>query len=384
MKKLLLASAVVLVACSDDPTPPPAGNQVTPLTTPARDFPDFFTAFSWYGHNYTSPIRTIQYDASQCPENPSAVCLTDAAYQLQWNDVLDWQPVATFAATHPGHLYIVGDGLHNDGYGGRYNDDTALLAKEYCDFVRNVRAKDPTAKFTPGLIEPWATNAWLNAFVQAMVAQVQAGTCSAKPPIAEWDFNMYGAWSQGLQGIESYVNEKEAWAMSRPAEVAAPLMLSAWAMGFGTDDIPNDHPDYLERLRQFKAFLFAHPNVVGSRALTFEPWSPDNPDPHPLADKNGVLNATGRVYAEVTGRIAGPTAIRPGSSCAWVVEKTGGSAPFTYTWLLNGVQVATSAAISIADPTSDLTLELNVTDGAGGHNTARITVAVKTDAPACT
>jgi hypothetical protein len=382
MRKLLVASAIVLAACSDEPTPPLAGDNVTPLTIPARDVPDFFTAFSWYGNNYTTPIRTIQYDASQCPENPRAVCLTDAAYQLQWNDVLDWQPVATFAATHPGHLYIVGDGLHDDGYAGRYNDDTDLLAKEYCDFVRNVRAKDPTSKFTPGLIEPWAADTWLNAFAQAMVAQVQAGTCSTRP-IAEWDFNMYGAWSQGLQGIESYVNTKEAWAMSLPAPVAAPIMLSAWTMGFGADDIPNDHPDYLARLRQFKAFLFAHENIVGSRALAFEPWAPDNPDPHPLADKNGSLNATGKVYAEVTGRIAGPTIVRPGSSCSWVVEKTGGSAPFSYKWLSNGAVVAAAAAVSVVEPAAAFTLELVVTDGTGGHNSARIDVAISADAPVC-
>jgi hypothetical protein len=160
-------------------------------------------------------------------------------------------------------------------------------------------------------------------------------------------------------------------------------MLSAWVMGFGQDDVPNDDPAYLERLRLFKAFLFQHKNVVGSRALTFEPWSPEKPDPHPLADKNGNLNATGKIYAEVTGRIAGPTVIRPGSSCAWVAEKTGGSAPFTYQWLSNGVEVATSAAISIVDPASDFALEMRVTDGAGGHNTARISVTVKADAPAC-
>lgn len=382
MRKLFLAAGLALVACSSEPTPPLAGDNVTPLTIPARDVPDFFTAFSWYGNNYTSPIRTIQYDASQCPENPNAVCLTDAAYQLQWNDVVDWQPVATFAATHPGHLYIVGDGLHNDGYAGRYNNDTGLLAKEYCDFVRNVRARDPTSKFTPGLIEPWATDAWLNAFTQAMVAQVQAGTCSTRP-IAEWDFNMYGAWSQGLQGIENYVDIKEAWAMSLPSQVAAPLMLSAWVMGFGQDDIPNDDPAYLERLRLFKAFLFQHKNVVGSRALAYEPWAPVNPDPHPLADKNGNLNATGKAYAEVTGRIAGPTVVRPGSSCAWVVEKTGGSAPFTYKWLSNGAEVATSAAISIAGPDSNFSLEMIVTDGTGGQSTARIDVTIEADAPTC-
>jgi hypothetical protein len=387
MKKILFALAFALAACSDEPVSPTSGVTIAPVGLQARAFPGFFMAFSWPGNAYTSPIPTQPYDASQCPENPNAPCLNDAVYRQMWNDLLDWKAVADWAATHPGHLYILGDGLHTSGgMAGRYKDDPALLATEYCTFVRQVRAVDPTSDFTPGLIEPWVKEPWLEAFAAALLAVTQAGNCTSRP-LVEWEFNHYPRWSEGVAGFQAYVEKRVAWAMSLPAPIAAPVYWSAWTVSyggsFGTDDVPDDDPRYLARLRELKAYLFGRENIVGARALTFEPWVPEHPDPHPLTDKDGKLNATGLVYAEVTGRIAGPKVVSSLSSCSYVAETTGGPAPYTFKWLANGVEVSTQPAIAVVKPDAPFALELIVTDATGGWSSAKLDVSVSAGEPPC-
>src|SRR5207253_8077502 len=122
----------------------------------------------------------------------------------------------------------------------------------------------------------------------------------------------------------------------RPEAIAAPLVLSAWTVSWGGDDVADNDPGYLARLREIKTWLFAHEKVVMARYGVYEPYPIASPGPHPLTDVDGNLNPTGRVYAEVTGRIAGPKSIRPRTNCAWLAERTGGSAPFTSEWLVTG------------------------------------------------
>ena len=159
--------------------------------------------------------------------------------------------------------------------------------------------------------------------------------------------------------------------------------MGAWVLGWVGDDVPNDDPAYLARLREAKAWLFANPNIRMARYLLFEPWHPENSDPHPLADAAGNLNATGRAYAEVAGRITGPAAIGPNATCMWTAETTGGSPPYTYEWLVDDVVVKRRHWLVFAHPASPFVLQMRVFDANGGRSDARINVSVSASAPSC-
>jgi hypothetical protein len=349
---------------------------------------DFFTAFSWPGKVYTGPVPTQTYDVSQCPETPLAPCLQADAYRAQWNDVTDWQTVATWAADpgHRGHLYTVGDDVNAEhGFGGKYWHNPGLYAVDYCTFVRNVSQVDLTAEFGTSMFhptEPTAMSQWLNEFADSVLSQYKAGKCGSRP-IAEWTFNVYAPFSQGAAGFADYVGRWAAWTVSRPAPIAAPVVLGAFVLGWPPDDVPDNDPRYLERVREVKTWLFSNRNIRQAKYLLFEPWHPEASDPHPLADANGNLNATGRAYAEVTGRIAGTTSVRPNVSCIWTAETTGGPAPYTYEWLVNGAPVGSRQWLLRANSGSPFTLQLRVTDANGARSTATIDVSVSTNAPTC-
>ena len=349
---------------------------------------DFFLVFSWPWPRslYTSPIPTQLYDVSQCPENPNAPCLDDNVnqYRVQWNDVWDWQTVATWATDprHRGHLYTVGDDLNSGSYGGIYTDNPKLYAVDYCSFVRNVQKVDPAAEFSPTMIHDNIEDWWLNDFVTGVLSAYESGTCGHKP-ISEWTFNIYALWSHGLSFFTDYIGRHAAWAVSLPAPLGAPLVVGAWVLGWVGDDVPNDDPAYLARLREAKAWLFANPNIRMARYLLFEPWHPENSDPHPLADAAGNLNATGRAYAEVAGRITGPAAIGPNATCMWTAETTGGSPPYTYEWLVDDVVVKRRHWLVFAHSASPFVLQMRVFDANGGRSDARINVSVSASAPSC-
>jgi Bacterial Ig-like domain (group 2) len=351
---------------------------------------NFFTVFSWPWPKsiYTSPIPTQIYDVSQCPENPNAPCLDDNVnqYRVQWNDVWDWQGVADWAADprHRGHLYTVGDDLNNGSFGGLYTDNPKLYAADYCTFVRNVQRVDPTAEFSPTMIHDNIEDWWLNDFANGVLSAYKSGKCGDKP-ISEWIFNRYPPWSLGLSGFTDYMGRHADWAVSLPPPLGAPLVAGAWVLGWGGDDVPDDDPAYIARLREAKAWLFANPKIRMARYLLFEPWhaAPEKSDPHPLADAAGNLNATGRAYAEVTGRIAGPAAIRPNVTCMWTAETTGGPPPYTYEWLVNDTVVKRRHWLVYANSGSRFVLQVRVTDRSGGHSSAKVNVAVSSSAPAC-
>lgn len=353
---------------------------------PASHVDDFFWSFTWFAKIRTTPIRTQIYDVSQCPEVPLAPCLDDNAslYRVQWNDVWDWQPVAAWAAQHPGHLYTVGDDLNAGSYGGIYVSAPKAYAADLCTFIRNVRKEDPTAKFSPTMIHDTVEDWWLADLVTGLLAEYQAGRCDQNP-IDEWMFNVYPRWSDGLPGFTNYIGKHADWAATRPAPFGKPLVVGAFILGGGrADDIANDDPAYVARIREAKAWLFANPNVRLARYLQYEPWPTDNPDPHPLTDAAGTLNATGRAYAEVTGRIAGPKSVRPNATCMWTAETTGNApSPFTYEWSVGGATVSSRHWLVYGTPSSSFTLQLRVTDGAGGFSVAKVDVSVSADAPAC-
>lgn len=356
-----------------------------PVTTHVRDF---FTAFSWPGKVYTEPIPTQTYDVSQCPETPGAPCLQADAYRAQWNDVTDWKTVAEWAADprHRGHLYVVGDDVNaQHGFGGKYWLNPALYAVDYCTFVRNVSAVDPIAEFGTSMIHPTEATAlsrWLNEFADSVLSHYRAGKCGTRP-IAEWTFNVYAPFSQGAAGFADYVGRWAEWAVTRPAPIGAPLVLGAFVLGWPPDDVPDNDPRYIERVREVKTWLFGNRNIRQAKYLLFEPWHPEASDPHPLADANGNLNATGRAYAEVTGRISGPTLVRPNASCLWVAETTAGKAPYTYEWLVNGESVGKRHWLLKPNVGAPFKLQLRVTDANGGISTASIVVSVSDDARTC-
>jgi hypothetical protein len=389
MHPRILVGGVVLsltAACGTDKNPLAIDEaQLTPKQFPNThvQLGTFFMSWSWPGNVYTSPIPTQPYDVSQCPENPNAPCLNPSVYRQQWNDVWDWQSVADWALSNPGHLYIVGDEVDHGGFGDRYTNSPSTYADEYCAFVRNVRLSDPYAAFSPSgfshLVQDW----WLNDFVSWVLILYQGGNCSSSYPIGEWTFHKFGNWSQGLSGFMQYVNDRAAWAVSRPAPLGQRMVLGAWTLGWVGDDVPNDDPAYVARLREAKAALFQNKNIKLSRYFAFEPWPAENPEPHPLADAAGNLNATGQAYAEVTGRINGPTVVRPSVPCSWSAQTTGGPPPYTYQWWVNYVPVTTSEWLDYTNLGSGFVLQMRVTDGNGAQSMATINVSVSSSAPTC-
>jgi hypothetical protein len=350
----------------------------------------FFMVFSWPWPKaaYKSPIPIQIYDVSQCPENPNAPCLDDNAhlFRVQWNDVWDWKSVADWAANprNRGHLYTVGDDLNAGSFGGIYQHNPKLYADDYCRFVRNVQKVDPTAEFTPTMIADAAADWWLNAFADSVLSTFNSGNCGQNP-ISEWTFNTYTAWDHGVAGFANYIGRHANWAVSLPAPLGKPLVVGAFVLGWYGDDVPNDHPEYVSRLREAKAWLFANPNIKMARYLLFEPWpeAPAQSDPHPLADAAGNLNASGRVYAAVTGRIVGPTTVRPEATCIWTAETTLGPPPYTYEWRVNTRKVGRRHWLVHANSGSRFVLQLRVTDANGGHGEATIDVSVTSSAPPC-
>jgi hypothetical protein len=229
-------------------------------------------------------------------------------------------------------------------------------------------------------VEDW----WLNDLAYGILSLYESGNCG-HDPVSEWTFNVYPLWSRGLAGFTDYVGRQAKWAMSLPSPIGKPLFVGAWILGFAgrADDVPNDHPDYIARLREAKTWLFGNPNIRTARYLLFEPWPVENSDPHPLADASGNLNATGRAYAEVTGRIAGPTSIPPSTTCLWTAETTGGAPPFSYEWLVDGVRVSQRHWLVHAQTPYPSVVQLRVTDANGGESIVTRNVSVNIHATSC-
>ena len=341
----------------------------------------FFPAFSWWGNPRTAPIITQAYDPSQCP---GTSCLNNSSYRIQWNDIWDYGPVVEWVANpaNRGHLYTLGDDVNDYGYEEIYRNDPAGYGRDYCRFVRNVQAVDPTSEFGTSMIHDNVQDWWLNAVADAMLNEHRAGRCGNNP-ISEWTFNVYGRFSPGLAaGFTDYVDKQSKWAVSLPAPIGKPVFLGAWVLAF-SDNVPNNDPRYLQRLREAKAWLFANPNIRGARYLLYEPWPVERSDPHPLTDAQGNLNATGWVYAEVTGRIAGPRRVRPGATCKWTAETSGGPPPYTYEWSVNGTKSGSAVEFTFTNASAPFTLQMRVTDASLGYGVAKIDVVLDANAPAC-
>jgi hypothetical protein len=282
--------------------------------------------------------------------------LDASAYRQQWNDVRDWSTVAEWARDpdHRGRLYVVGEAVHDSS---KYADDPALFARDYCAFVRGVRAVDGMAQFSPGLIEDWVSEDWLTGFANALLGLARGGSCSFNP-VSEWEFAVHPPrWSNGLVDIEAYVDRKAAWATAQRSPLNAPMVL-AWTLD--PDGAAEDDSAYVNRVREFKAWLFAHDDVIGSR----------------------YLGTPGPAFAGVTARIAGAKLVHPSAACVWVVETTGGSEPYAFKWLMNGATVSTSPAISVKSESGFL-LELIAADRSGGASRAKLRVETSLDAPPC-
>lgn len=82
--------------------------------------------------------------------------------------------------------------------------------------------------------------------------------------------------------------------------------------------------------------------------------------------------------------ISGPWDMRPYAQCYFSVSKSGGTAPFTYSWTVDGAPVSSSSGYFATAPASGhFTLEITVTDYTGDHLTAYQDVDVSSSAPVC-
>lgn len=92
------------------------------------------------------------------------------------------------------------------------------------------------------------------------------------------------------------------------------------------------------------------------------------------------------VNAVFSASVSGPTAVRP-SPCSYnyTVSKTGGVAPVTHTWLIDGSPVSgTSNSKSVSWTTSGPhTIAVNVADAVGNTTFANLNVNVSSSNPAC-
>ena len=330
--RIVCLGAIVTACRAPTETPPESGPpQPTIGMTPiaSRDVPGFFTVITGDSLN---------------PDE----------YRQQWNDVLDWRTVADWARMpdHRGHLFVVGRSVYDSV---SYASSPSRFARDYCAFVKGVRAADAMAQFSPGLIDDTASEEWLDGFAATLLRMYRSGYCSYNP-VSEWEFVLRRRWSDSVAGAKSFVDDRVKWT-SRWGPLAVPSVL-AWTLD-AEGEIARDDSVYVNRMREFKSWLFAHDNVIGSRAL-------------------GI---PGAVYGEATGRIAGPRVVHPSATCIWVAE-TAGASPVAFTWLMNGVEVSTQSSISIKWE-SGFTLELIVSDATGGRSRAKIAVEVSLDAPAC-
>lgn len=84
--------------------------------------------------------------------------------------------------------------------------------------------------------------------------------------------------------------------------------------------------------------------------------------------------------------IDGPTRIQPGATCIWSASVSGGTAPFTYDWHINGTDMGSGDSFESAKPAgmfSPFTVYLDVWDNNGFARSTSISVTETSSAPFC-
>jgi len=79
----------------------------------------------------------------------------------------------------------------------------------------------------------------------------------------------------------------------------------------------------------------------------------------------------------LSASIQGTTAIGPSMGCSWSASVSGGAAPYTYLWMVNGsFMEETSASLSYWNNGSPFTISVIATDENGQTSTAHFNVSI--------
>lgn len=85
----------------------------------------------------------------------------------------------------------------------------------------------------------------------------------------------------------------------------------------------------------------------------------------------------------LTTSLGGPGPVRPNQLCTWSVVASGGTAPYSYRWLVNGTDQANNDALLTMKSASSFTVQAVVTDAPGSSSAVQKQVAVSSSAPSC-
>lgn len=81
--------------------------------------------------------------------------------------------------------------------------------------------------------------------------------------------------------------------------------------------------------------------------------------------------------------ITGPTSVKPDTYCTWSATVSGGTPPYSYSWTQNSMPVGSDSWVDVYTGTSNFSLSVTVTDGAGSWGSAQGSVTVTSGAPMC-
>ena len=89
----------------------------------------------------------------------------------------------------------------------------------------------------------------------------------------------------------------------------------------------------------------------------------------------------------LTITLTGPSSVRPTSTCLWTAASSSGTAPFTYSWYVNGVGVnngsSNPAELIYQNSGSSFTVSVDVYDAVGASGSASKSVTISSTAPVC-
>lgn len=85
----------------------------------------------------------------------------------------------------------------------------------------------------------------------------------------------------------------------------------------------------------------------------------------------------------LTVSIFGPNMVPPNEFCTYISSVSGGSGPFTYSWIRNASPAGSGSGVTIFTDVSGYTLKLNVSNSAGQFGTTSIAVTNSPSAPEC-
>ncbi|MGK2961512.1 MAG: hypothetical protein ACSLFK_05105 [Gemmatimonadaceae bacterium] len=267
---------VILSGCAElEPTAPESPRIAL---TNNLTFGRYFTA--WSRFHSSGPIQTQVFGL-------------DPRQERQY---VDWYPdeaVLTFARSHPGRVYIIGD----------EPDQWCIAPYEYAGMYQNsvskLRAVDPTARLSPaGFAEPNArccpeddkacyasmhaisyAERFYNAYVQRY---------GAPPPVDEWRFHDFGL-RYGVGDVDGWwaaIDSAATWSVAHGAN----MVLGAWGFLGWREPIA----DYQEHMKQGMGRLLSDSRINGAVYWALESWAGEA---HYLAHGDGSLTAEGQAYA---------------------------------------------------------------------------------------